>query len=123
MKLLKQIIIVFVICCAGDVISQFLPIPFPGSVLALIILFLCMLAHIIKPSQISNISDFLLHNMALLFIPSTVSIIAYTDVLKSILVPFLLICILSTVVVFVMTAYTVKLILFLMKKRAVKENA
>lgn len=123
MKLVKQIIIVFVICCAGDVISHFLPIPFPGSVLALIILFLCMLAHLIKPSQIGNISDFLLHNMALLFIPSTVSIIAYTDILKSILFPFLLICIFSTVVVFVVTAYTVKLILFLMKKKDGEKNA
>lgn len=123
MKLLKQVIILFLICCAGDVVSYFLPIPFPGSVIALIMLFIMLLAGWVKTEQIGDVSDFLLQNMSLLFIPSTVSIIAYTDVLKNILVPFLLICLVSTVLVFVMTAYTVKLILFITEKRRRGKNA
>ena len=123
MKLLKQLIIVFIICCIGNLISYFLPIPFPGSVLALILLFLCMYFKVVKPSQISDVSDFLLHNMTILFIPATVSIISYVDILKKFLIPFLVICFVSTVIVFFLTAFTVKLVIFIMNKRRSKKNA
>lgn len=116
MKIFRQIIIIFILCCLGDIISLFLPIPFPGSVIALILLFLCLLSGIIKQEQIELLSEFLLKNMTLLFIPSTVSIIAYIDVFKGILWQFIFICCITTVITFFATAYSVKLTMYLQNK-------
>ncbi|MBQ7959891.1 MAG: CidA/LrgA family protein [Clostridia bacterium] len=116
MKLFRQIIRVFLICCIGDLVSMVLPFPFPGSVLALIFLFLCFVTKIIKPEQVSIICNFLLKNMTFVFLPSTVSIISYVDVLTPVIWKFLFICIITTVITFFCTAYSVKLTIFLMNK-------
>lgn len=122
MNIFKKVLVFFVVCFISDVLALYLPFPFPGSVLAMVILFLCLLFGIIKTKQVEPVSDFLLKNMALVFIPATVSIISYTDVLKSILWQFLLICIATTVITFVCTAYAVKLTIYLMNKRKGEKN-
>ena len=60
--------------------------------------------------------DFLLSNMAFFFVPAGVSIINYFDELKSTAVQLIIICIISTVVTFAVTAYSVMLTVRLMKK-------
>ena len=122
MNIFKKVLVFFVVCFISDVLALYLPFPFPGSVLAMVILFLCLLFGIIKTKQVEPVADFLLKNMALVFIPATVSIISYTDVLKSILWQFLLICIATTVITFVCTAYAVKLTIYLMNKRKGEKN-
>lgn len=121
MNLFVQIIRLFTLCCIGDVISLMLPFPFPGSVIALILLFLLLVSGSIKTEQINTLSDFLLKNMSFVFLPSTVSIIAYIDVFKSIIWQFLFICIITTVITFFATAYAVKFTVYLMNKFR-KEN-
>lgn len=116
MKIFRQIILIFILCCIGDTLSMVLPFPFPGSVLALILLFLCLVTKIIKADQINTLCDFLLKNMAIVFLPSTVSIISYIDVIVPVLWKFLFICTITTIITFFCTAYSVKLTTFLMNK-------
>ncbi len=116
MEILKKLCLVFLICFVGDVISKLLPFPFPGSVLAMVILFIFLLTGIIKPKKLEPVSGFLLDNMALTFVPPTVSIISYIDILKDILWQFLFICIATTIITFVCTAYSVKLTIYLLNK-------
>lgn len=116
MNILKKLIILLLICIVCDIIVYFLPFPFPGNVLAMIILFLCLFLGFVKIRHIDTASDFFLQNMAFFFIPSTVSIISYIDVLKSVLWQFVFICIITTVITFVCTAYSVKLTIYLMNK-------
>lgn len=118
MNFIKQVIIVFVICIIGELISTILPVPFPGSVVGMIVLFLCLIFKAVKVEKIRDFSDFLLQNMALMFIPPTVSVIEYFDVLKSVLWQFVFICIITTIISFVCTAYTVTLVIHLMKKHS-----
>lgn len=99
-----------------------LPFPFPGSVIALILLFLFLVFKLIKVEQVNIVSDFLLKNMSFIFLPATVSIIAYVDVFKSIIWQFLTICILTTIITFYCTAYAVKLTIYLMKKFEEREK-
>lgn len=116
MKLLEQVLRIFLLCVLGEVIAGFLTIPFPGSVMAMILLFLCLLFRLIKIEQIDTVSDFLLKNMPLLFIPSTVSFISYLDVLQGVMFKFLFICIITTVITFFCTAYSVKLTMYIIDK-------
>ena len=123
MAFFKQVFLLFFVCCAGEVISLFLPFPMPGSVIALIILFICLLIRVIRPAHIDTVCNFLLGNMSFIFIPSTVSILAYIDVFENILWQFLFICIATTIITFFATAYAVKLTMYLLSKKGGQKNA
>ncbi len=70
----------------------------------------------LKIEHVQEKADFLLSNMAFFFVPAGVSIINYFDELKSTAVQLIIICIISTVVTFAVTAYSVMLTVRLMKK-------
>lgn len=103
-------------CCIGDVISAILPFPLPGSIIALILLFVLLATNVIRLDQINMVADFLLKNMTFVFLPATLSIINYIDVFKSFWWKFLLICLATTVIIFLATYYSVKLTLYIMNK-------
>lgn len=117
MKLLSQIGIVFGICLISMGIEAILPFSFPASVIGMIVTFILLLFKILKLEHIKNFSDFLLGNMAFLFVPAGVNIINYLSVLVDNILPLLVICIVSTVVTFAAAAYSIKLTMYLMKKR------
>ena len=79
MKIILQIGLVLGICLLGEGVSLLLPIPFPGSVLAMIFLFILLLSGLLRPEHIKEKSDFLLKNMAFFFIPAGVGIMEYAD--------------------------------------------
>ena len=58
MKLLSKILIFFLICFGCNIISIYLPFPFPGSVLSMIVLFLCLTFGAIKLKHIDDVADF-----------------------------------------------------------------
>lgn len=107
MKILLQIGIVFLICLVGEWISAVLPFAFPGSVIAMILLFLLLLFKVLKVEHIEEKASFVLNNMAFFFIPAGVGVMEYFDILGAYLVPFLVICVVSTILTFAVTAWTV----------------
>ena len=122
MKIIKQFGIIFSLCWLATVIEGLLPIAFPASVIAMLLLFVCLLAGVLKIDHIREKSDFLLANMAFFFIPAGVNMINYLDILKENWLPLLLICVITTVVTFAATAYSVRLVMRLLagKKGAEK---
>ena len=108
MKIIRQIGIIFAVCWISEVIGEFLPFPFPASVIGMLLLFLCLAAGILKLEHLQEKADFLLENMAFFFVPAGVSIINYFDILKSNVLQIIVICVVSTVITFAVTAYTVK---------------
>ena len=117
MKIIRQIGIIFSVCWLSQVIAEFLPFDFPASVIGMIFLFICLVTGLLKIEHIQEKSDFLLGNMAFFFVPAGVSIMNYFDILKSSAVQLLIICIVSTVITFAVTAYSVKLTMKLMDRR------
>ncbi|HJD01331.1 MAG TPA: CidA/LrgA family protein [Candidatus Mediterraneibacter excrementavium] len=109
MKIIKQIGIVFAVCWLSVLVEKILPFAFPASVIGMILLFICLLSGALKIEHIQEKSDFLLENMAFFFIPAGVSIINYFDVLKNAWLQLILVCVLSTVITFAVTAWTVRL--------------
>ena len=124
LKSLVQIGDVFLICIIGELISKLLPFAFPGSVIAMLVLFVLLFFGILKTEHIKDKTDFMLNNMAFFFIPSSVGIINYYSNIKSVIIPFVFICIITTLITFLATAYTVKAVMKLqsiIKERRGKE--
>lgn len=117
MKIITQIGIVFGICWISQIIESLLPFDFPATVIGMILVLILLLCRGLKVEHIKEKSDFLLSNMAFFFLPAGVSIINYFDVLKNCVVQLVIICVVSTVVTFAVTAYSMKLVVYLMNRR------
>ena len=122
MKILKPLLLIFAICLISTGISAILPIPFPASVISLIILLILLLLHVVKSRSIKEVSNYLLHNMAFFFIPAVVGILSSLEEIKNSILPLLVICVVSTFVTFAVTAFTVAGIMKLMEKRGGKSD-
>ena len=116
MKLLSQIGIVFGICLASIGMEALLPFSFPAGVIGMILTFLLLVFKILKLEQIQTLSDFLLGNMAFFFVPAGVNIINYLNILKNNVIQLIIICVVSTILTFAATAYSIKLTMYLIKK-------
>ncbi|SCI62518.1 Antiholin-like protein LrgA [uncultured Flavonifractor sp.] len=117
MKIICQIAIIFTICWISQIVEAILPFPFPASVISMVLLLILLLVRALKVDHIREKSDFLLSNMAFFFIPAGVSIINYFDILASNLIPLLVICLVSTLLTFAVTAWAVRLTRYLMDRR------
>lgn len=117
MKIIKQFGIIFSLCWIATVIEGLLPIAFPASVIAMLLMLLCLMTGVLKIDHIREKSDFLLANMAFFFIPAGVNVINYLDILKANWLPLLLICVITTVITFAATAYSIRLTIWLLGRR------
>lgn len=111
MKIMTQIGIVFGVCLLGKVIAAILPIAFPDSVISMILLFVLLLLKVIKIHHIKEKADFLLRNMAFFFIPAGVGIMDNYTSLKGSILPLLAVCVLTTIITFAATAFTVRAVI------------
>ena len=116
MKIIRQIGIIFTVCWLSILVEKALPFSFPASVIGMLLLFICLLTGLLKIEHIQEKADFLLENMAFFFVPAGVSIINYFDVLKSTWIQLVVICVISTVVTFAVTAWSVKLTVRLLSR-------
>ncbi len=112
MKLMIQIGIVFGICLVGEGISAVLPFPFTSSVISMLLLFLLLLS-VLKVEHIRQKAEFLLKNMSFFFVPAGVGIMGQFDVLRENLIPLLVILVVSTLLTFAATVYTVRAVIAL----------
>ncbi len=117
MNICMQIAVLFFICLLGQSISLVLPFPFPGNIIAMMILFILLLTRVIKPGMIQDFTGFLLANMAFFFVPAGVSILESYPIMKDSLLPIFLVCLISTVITFFVTFATVRLVVIWQRKR------
>ena len=103
MKYLKQFLIILSVCCIGELIKYFVPLPIPASIYGLVLMLILLLTKVIRLEQVKDAADFLIEIMPVMFIPSTVGLIASWDVLQPVLVPFCIITIIPTFVVMITT--------------------
>ena len=90
---------------------------YTGIFLVLGILLILLLSGGVKERTIQGTSQFLINNMGMLFIPAVVGTLEYLDVLKLQIVPFLVVSIVSTPLVYLATAWSVQLLMKLFKKK------
>ena len=116
MKIIKQICIILGICWASMLIEYILPFAFSASIIGMLIVLFGLLLGILKEGQIKDVADFLLQNMAFLFVPAGVSIMNYGDILRENAWQIFLICFVTTVLVFGVTSIAMRITMKLMER-------
>jgi holin-like protein len=116
MKIMLQAGIIFGLCWISRIIARFLPFDFPAAVIALFLVFFMLLTGLLRLDHIREKSDFLLSNMAFFLIPSSVNVINYLGLVKENVLKLILVCAVSLVITFGVTALTVSAVLKLTRK-------
>lgn len=106
-----EIAIIFGVCLACEGVSALLPVPFPASVLSLLVLLALLLSGAVKDRHIRRTCGFFTSNMAFFFIPPCVGILEHLSTLSAVLVPFLLISVITTPLVYLVTAWVIQLMM------------
>ena len=117
-KYLRQFGIILAVTCVGEIMKYFIPLPIPGSIYGLILMFVLLLAKVIKVDHVKETGEFLIEIMPLMFIPAGVGLITSWSQLQSFLVPLLVITVVSTFVVMIVTG---KVTDFLISKKEGKK--
>ena len=99
MKYLKQFVIILLVSFLGEILHYLIPLPVPASIYGMAILFIALLAGIIKLKDVRETGKFLIEIMPLMFIPAGVGLMSSWGVLKPLLVPVSVITVVSLVVV------------------------
>ena len=103
MSLIAQTSLLLAICFVSEAVFQLLKLPIPGNVLGMILLFVLLCARIVKPEHISRVSDAILSNMTILFVPSAAALMVHYQVIAERWVGFLVAIIVSSLLTFAVT--------------------
>jgi len=105
MKYLKQILIILAFSFMGEILHEVLIFPIPASVYGLVLLFLALVFRLLKVSDLGESAEFLLKNMPVFFIPAAVGLLEYWGTLRKVWLPFCVITVVSTFVVFAVSGW------------------
>ena len=111
MHILGELALLFGICLAGEGIAALIPVAFPASVVSLVLLMVLLLTGVVKDRHIRTVSHFFVANMAFFFLPSFVGMLEHGVLLRSQALPLLAIVVLTTPLIFLITGWTVQLLM------------
>ena len=117
MNIIAEVAIIFGVCLLSEGVAALLPVRFPASVIALILLALLLLCRVVRPEHIQRFSGFLVANMAFFFLPPCVGVMKHAGVILGQLLPFLLISFITTPLVYGATAWTVQVLIRLSRRK------
>lgn len=117
MKVASQFAVLFLICMAGIFLSRLSPVPLPASVTAMTLLFLLLLAGVVKAASMREVSDFMLGNMSLFFVPAGAAILGHVDALKADATALFAVCLVSMLVTFLATLAAVRVTTKILRAR------
>lgn len=103
MKYMRQFGIILGVTCAGELMKYFIPLPIPGSIYGLLLMFVLLLTKVIKVENVKDVGEFLIEIMPLMFIPAGVGLMASWGELQGFLVPLLVITVSTTFIAIFVT--------------------
>lgn len=121
--MLYQLIVMFGCAFAGQIISAVLPFPFPGTIIAAILLFLLLETGLIKIEKIKTITDLSNKYLSIVFIPVGVAIMQYFGDFEPIVwVKIILIVIITTALTMGITGKVSDFVMAIQDKRRGVKN-
>ncbi len=85
MKYIKQLAVIITVCFAGELVRHIIPLPVPGSIWGLVLMFILLVTGIIKLEKVETTADFLIDCMPIMFVPGGVGLMRSWDTLRSML--------------------------------------
>ncbi|WP_457742000.1 CidA/LrgA family protein [Thermococcus sp.] len=102
--------VIFGFYALGELVSSYLNLPVPGSVLGMLFLLFALLGGAVKLEWVENEAEFLVKNMSILFIPPGVGIVAYLGLIRTQILPISVALVLSFIVTLFVTSKTVEVL-------------
>lgn len=106
--MLGELSIVLGILLVSQGIQNFFNLSIPATIIGMIILIFMLSTRILKLKWVENITDLLLGNLSILFIPAGVGIMNELHLLSGNVIPVVFILFVTTIIVIVTTGYTVQ---------------
>ena len=122
MKYINQIAIIAAVSFSGELLAHFIPLPIPGSIYGLLLLFLLLLTGIVKLSQVKATGDFLISFMPIMFVSPLVALMDNVEACKSFIVPILLVSTVSTLAVMAVTGLVSQAVIRRSEKKEDTDN-
>lgn len=122
MKYIKQLTIILAVSLIAELMEYLIPLPVAASVYGLVLMLIGLMTHIIPLEKVEGVADFLVENMAIVFIPPTVGIMASVEALRQMLIPLIVISLVSTVLVMAVTGWVTQFIVRRSKGKREKET-
>lgn len=104
-KLFLQISLLSLFFLIGSSIQHYLNLIVPGSVIGLLLLFLCLFFNILPESWVRLGANFMTRHLIIFFVPATVAIINYYELFIGKGIFLVLIAIVSSLIVLVIAGY------------------
>ena len=121
--LLAQMCLVMGIYAAGCALASVLPIALPGNIVGMVLLLVLLATRVLQTKHVSDACTYLIDNMSVFFIPAGVAIMGCFSLLAGNAAKFALVCVVTTVLVFLATSYTVILVSKLLDRREARKLA
>lgn len=119
MRIIRQFTIILAVSFAGEILNYIIPLPIPASIYGLVIMFVCLRFKVIKLGDVKETSGFLIDIMPLMFIPAAVGLITSWNILKTDLIAYIVITVVTTFAVMVVSGRVTQLIIRHEEKRNV----
>ena len=117
MRYVKQLGVILAVSFVGEVLNGVIPLPVPAGIYGIVILFLLLLLKVLPLSAVEGTADFLIEIMPLMFIPAAAGLIDSWVNIKSSVVVYVAITILSTVVVMGVSGAVTQLVIRMRKRK------
>jgi len=123
MKHLSQIVWIAAVSFAGELLNFLIPLPIPGSIYGLVILFVLLLTGVLKTEQVKSVGDWLIALMPVMFIGPTVGLLVTYDSYKDFLIPILIVVTVTTVIVMAVTGTCAQWLIRRTERKGEKRDA
>lgn len=80
--MLKYSVLIIFLMLVGRLVEQWLNLPLPGTVIGMLLLFLGLFINGEIPKELEKLANILLSHLPLLFIPVSVGIMRYFDLIE-----------------------------------------
>lgn len=103
MKYIKSIAVICAVSFAGELMHTLVPLPVPGSIYGLIIMFVLLLTGAVKLSDVKSVGDFLITLMPIMFVAPAAGLITSFESYRGFIVPMVAVVIVTTPLTMVVT--------------------
>jgi len=119
MRLFAQFAIIVAICVAGEILHRIVGVPLPGNIIGFVLLLILLCTKVLKPEQISTVSNFFLKYLAFFFLPPSIAIMTVGEDILSQWPLLLFLCIAFTLITIAVGGRCTQ---FLIRRQECREN-